>query len=134
LIAERKGYIERLKLNIEIIDWASSNNLSDLASGKKMEFINWLNQNYPNININNHTEWEIFWTYPQHIIVEHYTLLNNQYELRICCHAMIPPHDWSMIRLRERNTFTAFLSARQDTKGGLIYQIPITEYPLLYGY
>jgi len=134
VIGERNGQLDSLKLNVNILDWTNQSELGDIASGKKTEFLSWLNTNYPNISINNQTEWEIFSTYPQTLIVEHYTLLNNQYEIRLSCHIMIPPYDWSMIKLRERNSFNAFLAARQDSTRGLINQIPVEEYPLLYGY
>jgi len=134
LTGERKGQRDSLKLTVNMFDWMNQSELVDIAYSKNTEFINWLNTNYPSMGIGNQTEWEIYLTYPQTLIVEHYTLLSAQYEMRFCCHVMVPPDDWSMIRLRERNTYTAFLAARQDSTDGTIYQIPVEEYPLLYGY
>ena len=131
---ERKSHINSVKLNVSIIDWESSSELGEIITRKKTAYVKWLNNNYPDININNQTDWDIYTTYPQIIIVEHITLLNDSYEMRICNHATIHPHDWSMIRLRERNTFEPFLAARQDSTDGLIYQIPLEEYPLLFDY
>ena len=134
VIGERKGQLDSLNLSVKIFDWENSSRLNEISSIKKLEFIGWLNTNYPDISINNQTDWEIYLTYPQTLIIEHYTLLNEQYEMRICCHVMIPPDDWSMIRLRERNSYTPFLAARKDSTGGVIYQIPVEEYPVKSGY
>lgn len=134
LTGKRKDQTDSLNLYVHIVNWSDPLKLSEIASNKKTEFILWLNTNYPSIKIDNQTEWEIFLTYPQTLIVEHYTLLSEYYEMRLCCHIMIPPHDWSMIRLRERNCSTPFIAARQDSAYGSIHQIPVEEYPILYGY
>lgn len=131
---KRNVYSDSLILHVETFDWNDPEELGEIANTKKTEFVNWLNINYPEINIDNQMEWDVYSTYPQTIIVEHYTMLNDDYEIRICIHAMQPPDDWAMIRLRGRNTFDAFLAAKQDSTNGPIYQIPIEEYPLLYGY
>ena len=121
-------------LHVEVLNWENASQLSDIAAGKKNAFVDWLNANFPEINITHQTDWNIYSTYPQVIIVEHYTLINHEYEMRLCSHAMIPPSDWSMIRLRKRNTWEPFLAARQDTAGDRIYEIPVDEYPLMFGY
>jgi hypothetical protein len=47
---------------------------------------------------------------------------------------MIPPDDWSMIRLRKRNEVSPFFAAKQDSTGGAFYQIPVNDYPIFQGY
>lgn len=130
VIGERRDYIDSTKLNVSIIEWDSATELDELANAKKTLYMYWLNNNYPGISINNQTEWYIYTTYPQIIIVQDFTLLNDHYEMRICNHATIPPHDWSMIRLRERKKYEPFLAAKQDSTGGIIYSIPVNEYPI----
>jgi hypothetical protein len=134
VMGERKGLVDSLTLKVTIFEWENSSELDEIAANKEMQYIDWLNTNHPDIQITGQTDWDIYTTYPQTLIVEHYTLLNDLYEMRLCCHVMIPPDDWSMIRLRERNSSEAFLAARQDSTGGSIYQIPVEDYPLLYGY
>ncbi|PLX17302.1 MAG: hypothetical protein C0597_07110 [Marinilabiliales bacterium] len=134
IVATRGNYREILLLDVEIIDWTSMSELSDLADIKMNNYINWLNNKYPNIEIVNETRWSVYSTYPGILIVEHFTLLNDKYEIRLCNHAMIPPNDWSVIRLRERNSRAPFLAAKQDSTNGEIYTILVEDYPLLYGY
>ncbi len=125
-------YIKTIHLFVKIVDW--SNMVGEISMNKKDEFILWLQRDYPDIKVSPSTPWFAYLTYPQVLIVEHVTLLNDDYEFRICAHAMIPPHDWSMIRLRKRNEVDPFFAARQDSTGGPFYQIPVVDYPLLYGY
>lgn len=125
---------DSLLLNVKIMDWTDTRTPSDLTLTKLNNYIDWLNVNRPEIEIYDTTQWDIFTTYPQTIIVEHFSLLNAQYELRICNHAMIPPDDWSAIRLRERNFLYPLLALRQDSTHGVIYEIDPDEYPTLYGY
>jgi hypothetical protein len=58
---------------------------------KKKEFDVWLHNEFPELNIDTATEWISFPTYPEILIVEHVTFLNDTYEYRIQRHAMILP-------------------------------------------
>jgi hypothetical protein len=77
--------------------------------------------------------WRNYLTYPMHLIVEHWTFLSTAWEVRLCRHIMIPPHDWSMILFRRLGTLEPVLAARRETDGS-IHQIPVSEYPVLYGF
>jgi hypothetical protein len=132
LTASNEVYDTTLSLFVTVYDW--SDEISEDPLGKMDEYIAWLEENYPGLNITADTEWDAYPTYPQILIVEHFTFLNDEFEFRICKHAMIPPYDWSMIRIRNRNEVTAFLAARQDSTGGDFYTIPVEEYPLMMGY
>lgn len=134
VICARGSFTESYSLKVKIIAWDNPTELGDIAKNKKRKYIDWLNSNYPDIEINNETEWDLYSTYPGILIVEHFTLLNDTYEMRICNHAMIPPDDWSMIRLRYRNSEVPFLAARQDSTNGKINEILVKEYPVLFGY
>ena len=74
-------------------------------------------------------------TYPQTIIVSHYTFLSENWEVRFCHHEMIPPDDWSMILIRQRGEIDAEVSYKEDSSiNHSVYEIPVSEYPILYGY
>jgi len=72
-------------------------------------------------------------TYPKILIVEHYSFISDKYEVRLCFHVMIPPHDWSMLCIRKRTQFEPEMAFRLDTDGN-ITSIPVSEYPVMYGY
>lgn len=133
IISSIGNYRDTAELTVSILDWSSSG-LNDLVSAKLNAFDEWLCNNFPEFNFDNQSNWEIYATYPEILIVEHYTLLNDNYEFRICNHAMIPPYDWSMVWIRKRNELEAFFAARQDSTNGSIYEIPVNEYPKLFGY
>jgi len=132
LNASNEVYDTTINLFVEVYDWPSE--INEGSSIKKDEYILWLQDNFPEINITQATQWITYPTYPQILIVEHFTFLNDDYEFRICSHAMIPPYDWSMIRLRKRNEIIPFLAVRQDSTGGEFYQIPVEVYPVMLGY
>lgn len=121
-----------LNLYVNMFDWPSE--IGEDALLKRDEYIAWLEDNYLEYNIKANQEWFAYLTYPQILIVEHITFLNDLYEFRLCRHAMIPPYDWSMIRLRKRNEAEPFFAAKQDSSGGNIHQISIEEYPEMFGY
>ena len=72
-------------------------------------------------------------TYPAHLIVEHWTFLYDNWEMRICYHVMIPPYNWSMLWLRPLGELDAVFSAKREWNG-TAYEIPICDYPTFYGY
>lgn len=127
-----EDYNTTINLFVTVYDWSSEINENSL--NKKEEYISWLQDNFPELEINPASQWFAYPTYPQILIVEHYTFLNDKYEFRICLHAMIPPDDWSMIRLRKRNKINPFLAVRQDSTGGEYYQIPVEDYPVITNY
>jgi len=69
VIGERKDYIDSLKLNVSIINWTSSSGLSELVNIKKSAYMKWLANNYPDIDINDQTNWEIHFLFKQLIIL-----------------------------------------------------------------
>jgi len=71
-----------------------------------------------------------YYTYPQILVVSHYTFLSEFWEVRFCFHVMIPPHDWSMISIRKRGEIEAEISYKRDSSiDDYIYEIPNSEYP-----
>ena len=131
--ASNSVYDTTLHLTVHIFNWSSE--IGEDLLVKKEEYDTWLHTTIPGYDIDPEVNWNCAYpTYPEILIVEHITFLNDAYEYRICTHAMIPPYDWSMIRLRRRNEAEPFFAARQDSTGGIMYQIPVAEYPEMFGY
>ena len=123
--------LQRLVLAVEIFDW-SSDNIGD-AVIKRNEFLSWLAIEYPGYGGFSDASMVAYVTYPEIFIVEHWTFLYKEWEMRVCYHVMIPPHDWSQLCLRRRGALNPLLAAYRES-GGTIYEIPLDEYPILFGY
>jgi hypothetical protein len=128
---ERLIDIKTLTLKIEMFDW-SSKNLPD-AIIKRDELINWLETEHPEFGIFTGENCYAYVTYPGHLVVEHWTFLYENWEMRICYHVMIPPYNWSKLYLRKHGEVDAVFTAKCESDG-TTYEIPITEYPKFYGY
>lgn len=129
--AEHAGKVRTLPLEVELYNWENSPVETPLL--KRNEFKNWLisrNNKYQSIF---GVPDKLFHTYPEILIVEHYTYITEEYEVRFCYHVMIPPHDWSMILIRRRGAIDAELAARRESDG-TINQIQVSDYPILLGY
>jgi hypothetical protein len=131
LIASHEGKEKNIELGIDLYEWQQGEIETPLS--KLNEFRDWLNANYPKYNALFGKFKTFYHTYPEILIVEHYTFLTDEYEIRLCYHVMIPPDDWSMILFRKRDSIKAEFAARRDTDGK-IYSIPVSDYPLLLGY
>ncbi|UCF13521.1 MAG: hypothetical protein JSW06_04485 [Thermoplasmatales archaeon] len=123
--------IRRLVLEVEMFNW-SSDNLPD-AIIKRDELIDWLELEYPEFGNFSDKESFAYMTYPEILIVEHWTFLCKCWEMRICYHVMIPPHDWSKICLRRRGEVNPIFAAMRESDG-TIYEINVSEYPIMFGY
>jgi hypothetical protein len=118
-------------LNVELLQWGPGN--IDDAVLKKDEFIGWLKNEHPELGDFSNRVWFPYMTYPQIWIVEHWTFLDKEWEFRLCYHVMIPPYDWSMIMLRQRGRWNPVLAAMRESDG-TIHEIPVSEYPIMFGY
>jgi hypothetical protein len=123
--------VRTLSLWVWIYDWPGV--VSPESSAKLWEFAPWVQNNHPELFAAFGGMLMHYFTYPEVLIVEHHTYLNAGWEIRLCYHVMIPPHDWSMIRIRKLNSLEPALAARRETDGS-IHQIGIHEYPLMFGY
>ena len=123
--------IRKLVFEVEIFNW-SSDNLPD-AIVKKDELIKWLESKHPEFGTFSDKESFAYVTYPGILIVEHWTFLYKEWEVRICYHVMIPPHDWSKIWLRKLGEVQPIFAAIQESDG-TTYEIPVSDYPTFYGY
>jgi len=131
LKAEHGDATELLPLNIEVMEW------SQAEPGHEMQmrghFCDWLAAQHPELGYNEGDSFKRWITYPQHLIVEHWTFFSHDWEMRVCFHVMIPPHDWSMMLLRRRGEMEPVLAARRESNGS-IHEIPVNDYPIMYGF
>ena len=131
IIASHAGVNKSKDLIVQMYDWGPAN-VED-AIPKRNEFTKWIQDNYPLYSLAFGQVLATYETYPGILIVEHFTFLTTIYELRLCYHVMIPPDDWSMIRIRNRNMPEAEFAAKRETDGS-IKEIDVSEYPLMFGY
>ena len=130
LTASHGGVEKSKEFHVGIMDWTG--NIND-AIIKLNEFKTWISENYPDYAGLFDNARLIWSTYPQTLIVEHYTFLTDDYEVRICYHVMVPPSDWSMLSIRKRNSTEALFAAKRET-GGIFHTMPVSDYPEMYGY
>jgi hypothetical protein len=118
-------------LEVEMFDW-TSDNLPN-ATIKRDEFVDWLEEKHPEFGTFKDKIFFAYLTYPAHLVVEHWSFLYDYWEMRICFHVTIPPYNWSQISLRKRGEIEAIFAAKRESDGA-VYEIPIEDYPIFYGY
>lgn len=121
-----------LPLHVEMYEWSNGDpaEVAPLLNS----YLQWLQLQHPELGNVAIAPFRSYLTYPQHLVVEHWTYLSAVWELRLCRHVMIPPHDWSMILLRRLGTREPVVAARLERSGENFREIPVSEYPILYGY
>jgi hypothetical protein len=125
------GPFRKVSLKVEVLQWGPTNPANVIS--KRDEFIVWLETEHPELGNFSNRIWFPYMTYPQILIVEHWTFLDEDWEFRLCYHVMIPPYDWSKILLRRRGEWDPVLAAMRESDG-TIHEIPISEYPVMFGY
>jgi hypothetical protein len=103
------------------------------AFNKRNEFKEFIERKYPNLSDIFVLKNTCYSTYTNILIVEHYTFLSDSYEVRLCYHVMIPPSDWSKLLIRKRLSWEPLIALSRDTKGEIV-EIPVSEYPIFFGY
>jgi hypothetical protein len=94
------GPYRKISLKVEVLQWGPTNPANVIS--KRDEFIVWLETEHPELGNFSNRIWFPYMTYPQILIVEHWTFLDEDWEFRLCYHVMVPPYDWSKILLRRR--------------------------------
>jgi len=122
---------ETLILEVEMINWIAEN--LPYAIIKRDELLDWIEAEHPEFGTFSGENSFPYVTYPAHLIVEHWTFLYEKWEMRICYHVTIPPHNWSKVWLRPRGEVDAVFAAKREYNG-TAYEIPIEDYPTFYGY
>ncbi|HRY97605.1 MAG TPA: hypothetical protein P5550_00970 [Bacteroidales bacterium] len=123
--------IRTLTFWVWVYDWPGQ--ISPESGPKLWQFASWVHEFHPEYFAAFGGTLMHYLTYPEVLIVEHHTYINTAYEVRLCYHVMVPPYDWSMIRIRRLNSLEPSFAARRETDGS-IHAIPIEQYPLLFGY
>jgi hypothetical protein len=131
LYAANSNVTGAVELKVDVINWPVGN--PEAANIKRDEFVEWLEDEHPEFGQFTGRDWFSYLTYPGILVVEHWTFLDPDWEMRICFHVMIPPYDWSMLLLRPRGQWDPILAAMRESDG-TTYEIPIDEYPTFYSY
>jgi hypothetical protein len=75
-------------------------------------FTSWLADNRSELGITPETEFEGTFLAPQLLVVSHYGFVNDEWEIGLSWHVMIPPDDFSEIYLRPRSALRPSLAFR----------------------
>lgn len=78
-------------------------------------FTSWLADDRPELGVTLETEFEGTLLAPQLLVVSHYGFFNDQWEIGLAWHVMIPPDDFAEIYLRSRSEFQPSLAFRIDS-------------------
>jgi len=123
--------VQRIQLQVEVFEWEACDNPN--LNEKRDLFVQWLEQEHQEFGLFLNQEYQYYITYPEILIVEHGTYLNSEWEIRVCDHVMVPPYDWSMFCIRKRGALKPLFAAKRETDN-TIHEIPVSEYPVLFGY
>lgn len=136
VMASNQTHQESIELEVEVVNWGVVS--MGIAQEKQDQFIDWMQVEHPELGNFANQQWDVYGTYPQIMIVEHYTFLSDDWEFRICFHVMIPPYDWSKMLLRPRGQWEPVLAAIREwdesSQTYIIHDMPIEDYPIIYGY
>lgn len=103
------------------------------ASMKLNLFKTWIQNNKPEFLTIFDSPDLLYATYPETLIVEHYTYLSDLYEVRLCYHVTVPQDSWTKLLVRKRGHWQPeFALAIMD--GLHVLPMDTEQYPTLYGY
>jgi len=74
----------------------------EYAVGLLDRFVPWLATNHPELGITDDTAWNGTMVSPVWLVVSHYLVFSEEWEVHISWHIMVPPYDWAKIDLRHR--------------------------------
>lgn len=78
-------------------------------------FTPWLAENRPELDVTPETEFEGTFLAPQLLVVSHYGFFDDDWEIGLSWHVMIPPDDFAEIYLRPRSALRPTLAFRIDS-------------------
>lgn len=96
-------------------------------------FLPWLAEQQPELGIGPDTELTGMVVAPRLLVVSHYAFLNEDYEIGLAWHIMIPPDDWADLYIRPRDSLRPTVAFRLSSwstalAGGDVEIVP-TELP-----
>ena len=133
--AENADFYHTINLQVEIVFGMSGLGVEGIASKKRDAFTDWLETEHPELGSFSNRNWFTYMTYGPILVVEHWTFLDADWEFRLCFHVTDPTAnvEWSKMMLRPRHEWDPSFAAIKDTMG-LIYEMPVEDYPYLFGY
>lgn len=78
-------------------------------------FLEWLADNRPELGLGPDTDLSGSFTAPLLLVVSHYTFYDEEWEIGLSWHVMVPPDDFSEIYLRPRDELQPTLAFRLDS-------------------
>jgi hypothetical protein len=103
--------------------------LDDEARQRLAPFVQYLAANHGDFGIDAATTWESWDPAPGILVVMWHSFLSDDWEALIQWHVMIPPHDWTRVYLRRRDTLECAWAGEISTENA-----PVTEITLPPGF
>lgn len=94
------GFTTGFSRAVDVLPWEDDR--GDQAREILALFTSWLAENRPELGITPDTEFEGTFLAPQLLVVSHYGFFDEQWELGISWHVMLPPDDFAELYLRPR--------------------------------
>lgn len=94
------GTIHSVTRTTPLLPW--DDDRADQAAEILGLFTSWLAENRPDLGVTPETEFEGTFLAPQLLVVSHYGFFDDEWEIGLSWHVMIPPDDFSEIYLRPR--------------------------------
>jgi hypothetical protein len=103
--AEREGLERQQTATLTVQQQSHAlDELAVTAADMRDKFVPWLAANHPDLGITAETEWAGTVVRPNIMVVMYYLFLSDEWEMGIQWHVTIPPHDWTRIYLRDRDS------------------------------
>ncbi len=97
---ERSGHQRTMSVPLNLLP--GEDLVEPYAAEIRDRFIPYLAEVHPELGIDEDTEWTPSIVKPHILVVSHYLFFNEEWEMGLMWHVMIPPHDWARIYLRHR--------------------------------
>jgi hypothetical protein len=97
------------------------------------DFGEWLQQEHPELGYVESETWFAYRTYGAMLEVDHWTFLDEDWEMRIAVHVTWEPDNWEKMRLRRREAWDAEVAAFRSWDD-IVSEMPLSEYPVVCGY
>lgn len=111
--ATRDGVLGEVKREFTVVPWPDDRE----AQAREIlgMFLGWLADNRPELGLGPDSELSGSFTAPLLLVVSHYTFYNEEWEIGLSWHVMVPPDDFSEIYLRPRDELQPTIAFRLDS-------------------
>ena len=113
---DRGGFTQTETTTIQVIEslWGNGDDGRDGGDGDedlpyplalqiRDKFVPLLSQ-FPELGVTNETEWTGTIVHPDYLVVGYYLFFSDEWEMGVCWHVTMEPHNWARIYLRHRFT------------------------------